>query len=1299
MVHFCSIYLKIGIRMWYFLGQTRRDSGGSTAFYKVPSNTLVEIRTQNRVFTQTMSGLFFAEEITFNTESLVGTVFADLPNTFSPEFVKIDPTYLPLPLPANAIVRYGTTPYTNYIEKQVTTGSIDGNLNTYFGIGTSSYLSVAGHSDFNFQENSFVIQFYINFISPTAADIGVVMTNKQLSENTNENYWVFSHSNNILEFKIISNQYANGFTTYSLSTSKLLFNKWYHVAVLRFETDLCLLIDGLIVARSVIPISLNVGSDATPKSLTIGNFATLERALNAYLDEIVITKNQDIIDTNLVKSTVDEITTSHPNHNQVLLLLNLNDFIDRSNSPKTITPVNSPVIDNSIKKFSSGSLYLNGASSQYLDVSVGNFNTNSTEFTIEFWIRPGVYDSITRCIIDIVNSFYASIINITLINQTIYVNGSTLANIPDFSYSPNHWHHLSFAFKSGKIIFKVNGRNYFITSLACTLNNITSITIGARRGGPTQYLNFFSGHLDDFVISNNAKYLESVPTNAFGISDSDYSSSVLILNSEETNNSTNIIDISPNPLQILKFGTVKFTNSAAQFGSTSIDFTIPDPFWLSFEFPSSIILKSFKFMPSGSYPNSFNLEYSNDNISWTFVESLTNLSGTLNEMSQSYSLNPSNISAKYWRFTNLTLNTANNLSLRVLEFYNENNTRLPVITGRSNYRSAETDFTPFEDAQGTVYSSLTRLFNSNNTTPVSWYQSAVLGTAPSDSYLKVLHDSKLNLGSNLKIEFWFNCATPITNQVGYSTNSSYALVTKAGSFRIIVDDNRLAITLGATSVTIYSFQMTANTWNHLLVAITNGSLIISLNGIPLASDTSARYFNSSSPLYIGASAVSSGGSHPPNALKFYGRIDGLKISSSSQIFSIPTTEYNNSNPNHSLILHMNGTNDSTTFVDSSANPKTVTVSGLVKIVTEESKLGNSSARFIETNVNPTRYLFLKINQNSVGNIRESLVKYNLQIPNISIQPRLMFRNFYSFLTQLPAVNLNTEIYLDNKFYKIQLPAISLNTANYLNNEFYKLNLNPVNPVGKTYPRNLIFYIEDSQNLVSAGSNEIVGYVRDKLNNPCSRQVVAFQRSTFKILDKTFSNVTTGYFKLKVINTECIVICLPLDVDDVNAEIYDKIMPLDLPEDPPVTILPGLGGLTNKSITDSNIPYTTNNQTFAQAYISLSSNGTWTLANNSQGIIETGNFSNPTGTNIVENLYVKFTRISYTNATGTTLIDNSDGTTNWLPLTASPRFVSITLQSTAACNNSAVYTIEISSDPVGGNILGTATGVTMNGIIA
>ncbi len=58
--------------------------------------------------------------------------------------------------------------------------------------------------------------------------------------------------------------------------------------------------------------------------------------------------------------------------------------------------------------------------------------------------------------------------------------------------------------------------------------------------------------------------------------------------------------------------------------------------------------------------------------------------------------------------------------------------------------------------------------------------------------------------------------------------------------------------------------------------------------------------------------------------------------------SVPGDEYYNSS---SLLLHLNGSNGSTTFTDNSPSPKTVTANGTAQISTTRSKFGGASAYF------------------------------------------------------------------------------------------------------------------------------------------------------------------------------------------------------------------------------------------------------------------------------------------------------------------------------------------------------------------
>lgn len=81
--------------------------------------------------------------------------------------------------------------------------------------------------------------------------------------------------------------------------------------------------------------------------------------------------------------------------------------------------------------------------------------------------------------------------------------------------------------------------------------------------------------------------------------------------------------------------------------------------------------------------------------------------------------------------------------------------------------------------------------------------------------------------------------------------------------------------------------------------------------------------------------------------------------------------------------------------------------------------------------------------------------------------------------------------------------------------------------------------------LGSGTHEIVGYVKDAQNNPIARRVFAVSRSSLLPLDSTLSDPISGSFRLQVPNEECVVICLPLESDGVNAEIFDRINPIDI----------------------------------------------------------------------------------------------------------------------------------------------------------
>ncbi|MEL0120796.1 MAG: LamG domain-containing protein, partial [Opitutae bacterium] len=173
------------------------------------------------------------------------------------------------------------------------------------------------------------------------------------------------------------------------------------------------------------------------------------------------------------------------------------------------------------------------------------------------------------------------------------------------------------------------------------------------------------------------------------------------------------------------------------------------------------------------------------------------------------------------------------------------------------------------------------------------------------------------------------------------------------NFSIRSDDGIFYMNRAGTnkSVTLGAFSL--NQWTHFAVAVENGTCYGFINGVLQDSNPNftAAANNSTQPLGIGA--------YGNGDYVFEGYIDDLRITKGvaryTSNFTPPTQPFFNNFKtgadqyfySTSLLLKGDGTNGSTTIVDSSPSPKTVTAVGNAQISTAQSKFGGSSIKLSE----------------------------------------------------------------------------------------------------------------------------------------------------------------------------------------------------------------------------------------------------------------------------------------------------------------------------------------------------------------
>jgi len=208
--------------------------------------------------------------------------------------------------------------------------------------------------------------------------------------------------------------------------------------------------------------------------------------------------------------------------------------------------------------------------------------------------------------------------------------------------------------------------------------------------------------------------------------------------------------------------------------------------------------------------------------------------------------------------------------------------------------------------------------------------------------------SAITLGtSDFTIEFWiypldvrtFSLYDSRTNETNPNGNG-FVIGTSASQTWVVYQAGNKIV--GPTVV--------ANQWTHVAVTRSGSSVKMYINGTQVGSTWTTTGSFSDGATLIGTD-------YPKNARFVYGYIDDFRISRFARYVStftpptaaLPTTASSTvADPYYnytSLLLHMDGADTSTSFVDSGPNAITVSSVGTAKISTLQSKFGSASGSF------------------------------------------------------------------------------------------------------------------------------------------------------------------------------------------------------------------------------------------------------------------------------------------------------------------------------------------------------------------
>lgn len=247
------------------------------------------------------------------------------------------------------------------------------------------------------------------------------------------------------------------------------------------------------------------------------------------------------------------------------------------------------------------------------------------------------------------------------------------------------------------------------------------------------------------------------------------------------------------------------------------------------------------------------------------------------------------------------------------------------------------------DGDFTDSSSFANMVTDHNGVQTSSAQSVFGGSSGyfdgSDGFLSV-GNSVGQLGSgDFTVEFWIRPTALNAYTTFAGTFSGWG--NNVAEWMILVDADASALFWhGDSGFVGLSTTISLDSWQHIAFVRHNGTLTLYKNGASQGSVSNSEDYNSTGEMWIG---------HTPEAIAgrfFAGYMDDFRVVKGHAVYTadfLPPTVPLGSEA--TLLLHMDGSNGSTSFVDSSPRALTVSSGGGAAVSTTESVFGGASAYF------------------------------------------------------------------------------------------------------------------------------------------------------------------------------------------------------------------------------------------------------------------------------------------------------------------------------------------------------------------
>ncbi len=201
------------------------------------------------------------------------------------------------------------------------------------------------------------------------------------------------------------------------------------------------------------------------------------------------------------------------------LLLHLdNNVTDSSSGAKTVSNTDA-TFSSSVRKFGGYSGYFNGSSSRLYTADSADWVFSTGDFTIETWINfnrlPSVVGNSANLYTQRDDDNNAVIFNVNSSDVIRFIAVSSSTTLANYSYnwtpSTGVWYHVAVVRSGTSFLLFINGTltSWSTTSTAIASNSLPNLSAVVEIGGRSDTAHWLDGYLDEYRISNSARFTAS----------------------------------------------------------------------------------------------------------------------------------------------------------------------------------------------------------------------------------------------------------------------------------------------------------------------------------------------------------------------------------------------------------------------------------------------------------------------------------------------------------------------------------------------------------------------------------------------------------------------------------------------------------------------------------------------------------------------------------------------------------------------------------------------------------------------